>query len=118
MLFRFHMYHSGTSATVPYLFSHLDGDGQRRSYFRAPAAVTAWCRVSTAEQHAGGARHNGQLSPKNKLLCSSGRDELAEMAVAAVRAAGRRQGRRSVVTPLRENLFHEERKREICTFGT
>jgi hypothetical protein len=54
MLFRFHMYHSGTSATVPYLFSHLDGDGRRRSYFRAPAAVTAWCRVSTAEQHAGG----------------------------------------------------------------
>jgi hypothetical protein len=71
MLFRFHMYHSGTSATVPYLFSHLDGDGRRRSYFRAPAAVTAWCRVSTAEQHAGGG--------------ASGRDELAEMAVAAVR---------------------------------
>jgi hypothetical protein len=113
MLFRFHMYHSGTTATVPYLFSHLDGDGRRRSYFRAPAAVTAWCRVSTAEQHAGGARHNGQLSPKNKLLCSSGRDELAEMAV--LPADGKAVG---VSSHLCEKTSSMKRKREICTFGT
>ena len=117
----------------------------KNRYARALAAVTAWCRVNRHQpipdqrpfdrDDAGPLcllRHIGQLST-NKLVRLSGREDLAEMVVAAgsqesapldpVHSTPKASP--SAGSPDRPSLHHRERsssmknrKRETCTSGT
>ena len=118
----------------------------KNRYARALAAVTAWCRMQPASVHPRPARpfdrddagplcllrHNGQLST-TKLVRPSGREDLAEMAVAAGSQGSvplepvhcTPKASPSAGSPDRPSLHLRERsssmknrKREICTSGT